>query len=103
MVDIEYPVHSLKRFKTLSEMIVYTSRECIKCAMLKKWLQSRNLRFVEKSLEDVDVMADLVMRNAVVLSAPALEVEEAVFTEDQIFDENGAIKNKLLETLEEAK
>jgi len=47
----------------------------------------------------MDVMADLVMRNAVVLSAPALEVEGAVYTEDQIFDGDGLIDTRLLEIL----
>jgi len=81
------------------EMVVYTSSGCPRCAMLKKWLESKNKDFEEKNLEDVDVMADLVMRNAVVLSAPALEIEGTVYTEDQIFNGDGVIDTKLLEIL----
>jgi hypothetical protein len=44
-------------------------------------------------------MADLVMRNVVVLSAPALEVEGAVYTEDKIFDGEGLIDKELSEIL----
>jgi hypothetical protein len=44
-------------------------------------------------------MADLVMRNVVVLSAPALEVEGTVYTEDQIFNGDALIDTKLLEIL----
>jgi hypothetical protein len=47
-------------------------------------------------------MADLIMRNAVILSAPVLEIEEALLTEDQIFDDDGAIKDALVEIFEEA-
>ncbi len=76
--------------------------DAFKCEMLKKWLKSRDLEFIEKNLDDVNVMTDLIMRNAVVLSAPVLEVEDALFTEDQIFDDNGLIKDELLAILEEA-
>jgi len=67
--------------------------------LLKRWLRDRNADFEERNLEDVDVMADLVMRNIVVLSAPALEVEGTVYTEDRIFDGDGLIDTKLLEML----
>jgi len=90
---------SSERPLQVKEIVVYTSSSCSKCAMLKKWLKNKNADFEEKNLEDVDVMADLVMKNAVVLSAPALEVEGAVYTEDQIFDGNGLIDTKLSEIL----
>jgi hypothetical protein len=67
--------------------------------MLRRLLRDGNADFEEKNLEDIDVMADLVMRNVVVLSAPALEIGGTVYTEDQIFDGNGLISNKLLEIL----
>lgn len=92
-------VSSLERPLRAKEILVYTSSGCPKCAMLKKWLKNKNADFEEKNLEDVDVMADLVMRNAVVLSAPALEVEGTVYTEDQIFDGDGLIDTRLLEIL----
>jgi predicted thioredoxin/glutaredoxin len=60
--------------------------------MLKKWLKNKDAIFEEKNLEDSEVMADLVMRNFVVLSAPAVEVEGTVYTENQIFESNGLIK-----------
>ncbi|MFQ5836722.1 MAG: glutaredoxin family protein [Candidatus Bathyarchaeia archaeon] len=92
-------VSPLERPLRVKEIVVYTSSGCHKCAMLKKWLENKNADFEEKNLEDVDVMADLVMRNAVVLSAPALEVEGTVYTEDQIFDGDGLIDIRLLEIL----
>jgi len=102
MSDMEYSGVSTKRFTRAGEMTVYTSHGCFRCEMLKKWLKSRNLVFEEKSLDDVEVMADLIMRNAVILSAPVLEIEEALLTEDQIFDDDGAIKDALVEIFEEA-
>ena len=68
--------------------------------MLKKWLKERNTEFEEKDLDDANVMTDLVMRNVVVLSAPALEVGDVVYTEDQIFEGDRLADTKILEILE---
>ena len=92
-------VSSLKPSLQAGQIVVYTSSGCPKCALLKRWLRDSNADFEERNLEDVDVMADLVMRNAVVLSAPALEVEGTVYTEDEIFDGDGLIDTKILEIL----
>jgi glutaredoxin len=92
-------VGSLERPLRVKEVVVYTSSGCSRCEMLKKWLKNKNADFEEKNVEDVGVMADLVMRNVVVLSAPALEVEGAVYTEDKIFDGDGLIETGLLEIL----
>jgi glutaredoxin len=97
-----FPVDSvslLRRPLQAGEIVVYTSNGCPKCDLLKRWLKDKNAVFEEKNLEDVDVMADLVMRNAVVLSAPALEIGGTVYTEDQIFDGDGRVTIKLLEIL----
>ena len=74
-----------------NDVVVYTSSGCPRCDMLKKWLKNKNATFVEKNLEDSDVMTDLVMRNFVVMSAPALEVDGMVYTDSQIFENNGLI------------
>jgi len=95
----EDSVGPLERPLRVKEIVVYTSSSCNKCAALKKWLENKNADFEEKNLEDVDVMAGLVMRNVVVLSAPALEVEGAVYTEDQFFNGDGLDDTKLLEIL----
>ena len=73
-------------------VVVYTTSGCPRCDMLKRWLKNKNADFEEKNLDDSDVMADLVMRNFVVMSAPALEVEGTVYTDTQIFENNGLIK-----------
>jgi len=73
-------------------VVVYTNEGCPRCDMLKKWLKHKDTNFEEKNLGDSDVMADLVMRNYVVLAAPAIEIKGVVYTENQIFENNGLIK-----------
>ena len=77
------------------KIVVYTSNGCHKCGVLKNWLMAANRHFEERNLEDADVMAELVMRDIVVLSAPVIEVDEEVFTEDQLFDGDSLSVNKL--------
>lgn len=72
-------------------VVVYSTSGCNRCDMLKKWLKTKETDFKEKNLEDVNVMTNLVMRNLVVLSAPAVEVDGVVYTESQIFENNGLI------------
>lgn len=89
-----------KGYLLAKELVVYSSHGCPKCATLKKWLGSRNVEFEEKNLEDAEVMANLIMRDVFILSAPALEVGGVVYTEDEIFDEDGTVKANLLKILE---
>jgi len=68
--------------------------------VVKEWLKTANRQFEERDLEDVGVMTELVMRNIVVLSAPAVEVDNTVYTEDQFFDGNTLAVNRLVGILE---
>lgn len=93
-------VHALQNSSGPRKIVVYTSNGCHKCSVLKEWLKIANRQFEERDLEDVGVMTELVMRNVVVLSAPAVEVDNTVYTEDQFFDGNTLAVNRLLGILE---
>jgi glutaredoxin len=92
--------HSLNLLSRGNKVVVYTSGGCPRCTLLKEWLKDRNTEFEEKNLEETNVMTDLVMRDLVVLSAPALEVGDVVYTEDQIFEGDRLADGKILEILE---
>ncbi len=87
-----------KDFGNISEdnsdngLVVYTTSGCPRCDMLKKWLRNKTSGFEERDLEDSEVMTDLVMRNFVVMAAPAIEINGKVFTDNEIFQNNGLIK-----------
>ena len=81
------------------KLTVYSSKNCPRCRALKKWLRRNNLSFTEKSLDDTDVMTKLVMRNIVVLSAPALEFENRVYLSDQIFLPNNLLNPSFTQIL----
>jgi len=81
-------------------IVVYSSHGCHKCAVLKEWLTTANTPFEERNLENVEVMAELVMRDIVVLSAPVLEVDNSVYGETEFFEGNTLSVNRLQEILE---
>jgi glutaredoxin len=89
------PAHSLA-----NGVVVYTTSGCTRCDMLKEWLKNKNTIFEEKNLEDSNVMTNLVMRNFVVMSAPALEINGEVYTDNQIFENNGLIKSHFSKVFE---
>ena len=80
-------------------IVVYTSNGCHKCSVLKEWLKTVNRDFEERSLENVDVMTELVMRDIVVLSAPVLEVDNSVYCETEFFEGNTLAVSRLQEIL----
>jgi glutaredoxin len=81
------------------KIVVYTSNGCQKCVLLKSYLKTANASFEERSLEDVDIMAELVMRDVVVLSAPVLEVDSSVYSETEFFEGNSLSVSRLQEIL----
>jgi len=93
-------VHAIQNSSEPRRIVVYTSNGCHKCSVLKDWLKIANRQFEERDLENIDVMTELVMRNVVVLSAPVVEIDEIVYTEDQFFDGNTLAVNRLLGILE---
>jgi len=98
--SVSSSVHALQNSSGMRKIVVYTSNGCHKCSVLKEWLKTVNRQFEERSLENVDVMTELVMRNVVVLSAPVVEVDKTVYTEDQFFEGNTLAVNRLLDILE---
>ena len=65
----------------------------------EKWLKKRGFAFEEKTL-DTEVIADLAMKNIVVLSAPILEVEGTVYVENQLFDGDLLLIAQILRRIE---
>ena len=84
-----------------SMLIVYTTLNCPRCKMLKEWLKSKGVEFEERNLDDSEVMADLIVRNIYILSAPALEVGGKVYGEEMLFQSETLNEEFLSKILEE--
>ena len=71
----------------MKEITVYSTRKCARCKSLKSWLRQNKIYFVEKDLEDTDIMTSLVMRDVAVFSAPILETKDRFWLSHEIFGE----------------
>lgn len=100
MASTDVTAQALQKLPEVRRIVVYTSNGCHKCSVLREWLKASNRSYEERSLENVDVMTDLVMRNFVVLSAPALEVDDSVHSEAEFFEGNLLAVEKLEGILE---
>lgn len=80
---------------TLNEVIVYTTPNCPKCNLLKRWLKENSIPYKEKNLAEPDVMAELIMRDIFALSAPVLRVSDKFYLTHEIFDAE-SLKTSLL-------
>ena len=65
---------------------VFTSEGCVNCETLKRHLEKLGIAFSEKSVDDTDTMTDLIMKDLVVLSTPALKTPDSFFFAYEIFD-----------------
>jgi len=61
------------------KVVVYSTKNCPRCKTLKRILKRTKIPFTEKSIEDTDVMADLMMKDIHILSAPAIQIGKFVF------------------------
>lgn len=101
MTSSNTPVQDLQNSATTQKVVVYTTCTCNKCAALKEWLKNTRKEFEERDLENVNVMAELVMRDIIVLSAPVIEIDGVVYTESQIFEGDSLAVDTLMTILRE--
>ena len=65
-------------------MIVYTTKNCPNCDALKVYLEKRNKSFIEKNIEETDVLTELVMNDVAMFSAPIVLFEGRHFSSSEI-------------------
>lgn len=85
---------------SIPKVTVYVSENCPRCNILKNWLKKQSIPFVEKDLTDLDIMTDLIIRDIVVLSAPALELKHStcnqILFSNQIFNPDNSLNLQVL-------
>jgi len=63
----------------MSDIVVYSRKDCPNCKMLKEALIEKGIMFEERDLDNTNVYAELVMRDIHILSAPAIEIKGIMF------------------------
>ncbi|MEM2136562.1 MAG: glutaredoxin domain-containing protein [Candidatus Methanomethylicia archaeon] len=70
----------------MSTVKVYTSPNCPLCLVLKNFLNGIGIKYVEKDISDINVMAELIMNNIFATSTPILEVNGKYYFVSELFE-----------------
>lgn len=62
---------------------VYSSRNCPKCEVLKRYLTNHNIKHTVRMVEDPEAKVDALMLN--IYSTPALVIGEEVLHQNKLF------------------
>lgn len=77
-------------------VIVFSTKKCPNCEVLKKWLKSHKMKFREKDMENPEIMSELIMKDVYSLSTPVLQINDKFLLPTDMFKEN-KIDEKFLE------
>lgn len=75
----KHDIYDFKKLYAQTLIVVYSLKNCSRCDVLKAALKDAGIAFIELSLNETNVRADLVMNNITLSSAPAIQVGGLVF------------------------
>ncbi|MBC7084845.1 MAG: NrdH-redoxin [Methanomethylovorans sp.] len=82
----------------MPEVIIYTTKTCPKCELLKVALKERGVVFKTTDMSTPEALTELRINGVFTLTAPVLQIGEEFFTHDDLF--NGMeIKRDVLDNL----
>ncbi len=70
----------------MSEIIVYTTKICPNCKILKQILKESGIVFAETDMTTSAALTELAMNNVFAMSAPVLRVQDNFYTVNEIMD-----------------
>ena len=66
-------------------LIVYTLENCPNCEMLKDYLGSRKVPFLEKDMSSAESLTDLRVNGCFAMEAPVLRKDDLFLTSTELF------------------
>lgn len=64
---------------------IYTMPKCQLCSILKNFFDRIGIRYLEVDVSNIDVMADLIMKNIFITSVPVLEINGRYYFTNDLF------------------
>ncbi|NLZ30171.1 MAG: glutaredoxin family protein [Methanomicrobiales archaeon] len=71
-----------------AQFIIYTLDFCPNCEILKAFLASRDVPFIECDMTSAEALTELRMNGVFVQEAPVLQRGDAFYTSSDLFPEN---------------
>ncbi|HMK15798.1 MAG TPA: glutaredoxin domain-containing protein [Methanomicrobiales archaeon] len=66
-------------------LIVYTLENCPNCEMLKEYLKSRKVGYLEKDMSSAESLTDLRVNGCFAMEAPVLRKDDLFLTSAELF------------------
>lgn len=83
------------------DLILYSTRSCLRCTILRAALMKRNLDWSEKSMDDAEVVTNMRLAGCFARETPVLKVDGEYWLARAIFRYNGELNEaKLNEILD---
>ena len=81
------------------QLTVYSLEFCPNCEILKEYLKSQGLRYIEKDLASREPLAELRIHGVFVREAPVLRKDNTFLTSDQLFKSGKLMEEKIKQLL----
>jgi glutaredoxin len=66
-------------------LIIYTLENCPNCEMLKDYLSSRRVRYIEKDMSTAESLTELRVNGVFAMEAPVLRSDDLFLTSGELF------------------
>lgn len=70
----------------MTEVIIYTTKTCPKCEILKKMLQEKGINFKTADMSTPESLTELRVNGVFTLTAPVLQIDDEFLTHNILFN-----------------
>jgi hypothetical protein len=81
------------------DLILYSTKSCLRCTILRAALMKRNLDWSEKSMDDAEVITNMRLAGCFAREAPVLKVDGEYWLARAIFRYNGELNEAKLKEI----
>lgn len=78
----------MKGLATMKKITVYTTNSCAYCAMVKKWLDSKGVKYEVVNLDEKPEMQKMIYEKSGALTVPVTLIENEDKTEEVVIGFN---------------
>ena len=71
-----------------NDITIFRMEFCPRCETLAELLRQQNVQFTERMMDDSESIAELLSNSIFTMTSPILKIDDAYFTDTQIFTNN---------------
>lgn len=94
---------NLQRRYGMQGILIYSTKNCPNCRVLKQFLENKNVRFTEVDMATPAALTELRMNGVFTMAAPVLQIGNKFHTYNDLFTQDRINQDKLESLLNEGK